>query len=110
MAQCLDFTRFRIFQALFHFKTGVAHLSDTALADNRVVKQHGMAKVQVHMDKNILECEPIDWRLEDMLEVSASAHVEEVALRPVVDVIVRVKVAHSDLDWTGEHVSLEFRV
>ena len=41
-----------------------------------------------------------------MLKVAASAHVEVVALRPVVDVVVRVKVAHSDLDGTGEHILL----
>jgi hypothetical protein len=41
-----------------------------------------------------------------MLEVAASAHVEEIALRPVVHVIVRVEVAHADLDWTREHFQL----
>ena len=38
-----------------------------------------------------------------MLEIAASTHVEIIALRPVVDMIVRIKVAHSDLDGTGEH-------
>ena len=57
------------------------------------------------MDEDIFECEPVDSGLEDMLEVAASAHVEVVALRPVVDVVVRVEVAHADLDGTGKHIS-----
>ena len=69
-----------------------------------------MAEVQVHMDEDILESEPVDRCLEDMLEVAASAHVEKVALRPVVDMVVRVKVAHADLYRTREHFSGEFRV
>ena len=65
-----------------------------------------MAEVQVHVDENVFECEPVDSGLEDMLEIAASTHVEIVALRPVIDMIVRVKVAHSDLDGTGEHFLL----
>ena len=65
-----------------------------------------MAEVQVHVDENVFECKPVDSGLEDMLKVAASAHVEIIALRPVVDVVVRVKVAHSDLDGTGEHCLL----
>jgi hypothetical protein len=38
-----------------------------------------------------------------MLEIAASTHVEVIALRPVVDVIVRVEVAHADLYGTREH-------
>jgi len=64
---------------------------------------HWLAKVQVHVDEDILESQPVDSGLEDILEIAASTHVEEVALRPVVDVVVRVEVAHADLDGTGEH-------
>ena len=45
-----------------------------------------------------------------MLEISASTHVEVVALRPVVDVVVRVKVAHTDLDGTGKHIDYQIIV
>jgi hypothetical protein len=38
-----------------------------------------------------------------MLKIAASTHVEVVALRPIVDVVVGVKVAHADLDGTREH-------
>ena len=62
------------------------------------------------MDEDIFEGEPVDFGLEDMLEVAASTHVEVVALRPVVDVVVRVKVAHSDLDGTGEHFYVELLI
>ena len=43
-----------------------------------------------------------------MLEIAASTQVEIVALRPVVDMVVGVKVAHSDLDGTREHIVLSF--
>ena len=103
MAQRLDFARFCILQALLHLETGIAHLGDAALTHNVVMEMHGMAEIKVDVNKHIFECKPVDLCLEDMLEVSASAHVEEVALRPVVDVIIRVEVAHSDLDGTGKH-------
>lgn len=110
VTQGLDFARFAVTKALLHLETGVAHLCDAALTDNRVVKADGLAEVQVHVDEDVFEGQPVDFGLEGMLEVAASAHVEVVALRPVVDMVVRVKVAHSDLDGTGKHFSLEFRV
>jgi len=55
------------------------------------------------MDKDVFKGQPVNFGLKDMLEVAASAHVEIVALRTVVDMIIRVKVAHADLDGTGEH-------
>ena len=103
MAQGLDFARFRIFQALLHLETGIAYLKNTTFTHNGVVKQHGMAEVQVHMDEDILKGEPVDFGLEDMLKIAASTHVEVIALRPVVDVIVRVEVAHADLYGTRKH-------
>ena len=103
MAQGLDFAHFRIFQALLHLETGVAYLKNTAFTNNGVMEQHGMAEVQVHMDEDILKGEPVDFGLEDMLEIAASTHVEVVALRPIVDVVVGVKVAHADLDGTRKH-------
>lgn len=106
MAQRLDFARFGILQALLHFETGVAYLGDATLAHNRVVEQYGMAEIQVNVDEDVFECEPVDFGLEDMLEIAASAHVEIIALRPVIDMIVWVKVAHSDLDGTREHFLL----
>ena len=110
VAQGLDFARFAVAETLLHLETGVAHLGDATLTDNRVVKTDRLAEIQVHVDEDVFECEPVDFSLEGMLEIAASAHVEVVALRPVVDMVVRVKVAHSDLDGTGEHFSLEFRV
>ena len=110
MTHCLDFARFAVSQALFHLKAGVAHLGDAALADDVIMETYRIAEIKVDVDENIFESQPVDLGLEDMLEVSASAHVEEVALRPVVDVVIRVEVAHSDLYGTREHVSLEFRV
>ena len=103
VTQRLDFARFGILEALLHLETGVAHLNDAAFTDNRVVEMHGLAKVQVHVDEDILESQPVDSGLEDMFEIAASTHVEEVALRPVVDMVVRVEVAHADLDGTGKH-------
>ena len=103
VAQGLDFARFSIFQTLLHLEAGVAYLDDATFTYNGVVEQHGMAEVQVHMDKDILKGQPIDFGLEDMLEIAASAHVEKVALRPVVDMVVWVEVAHSYLDRTREH-------
>ena len=104
MAQGLDFARLGVFQALLHLEARVAYLGDSAFADNRVVEMHRHTEVQVHMDEDIFESQPVNFGLEDMLEVAASAHVEEIALRPVVDVIIRVEVAHSDLDGTGVHI------
>ena len=106
VAQGLDFARLGIFEALLHLKAGVTYLSDTAFTHYRVVKEHRFSEVQVHMDKDIFEGKPVDFGLEDMLKVSASTHVEVVALRPVVDVVVRVKVAHADLDGAREHFQL----
>ena len=103
MAQRLDLARFGILEALLHLETGVAHLNDAAFTDNRVVEKHRLAEIQVHVDEDVFECEPIDSGLEDMLEVAASTHVEVVALRPVIDVVIRVEVAHADLDGTGKH-------
>ena len=106
VAQGLDFARLGIFEALLHLKAGVTYLGDVTLADNRVVKEHWFAEVQIHMDKDIFEGKPVDFGLEDMLKVSASTHVEVIALRPVVDVIVGVKVAHADLDGARKHFQL----
>ncbi len=103
MAQGLDFARFSIFQTLLHLEARVAYLKDAAFTHNRVVEQHGMAEVQVHMDEDILKGQPVDFGLEDMLEIAASTHVEKVALRPVVDMVVWVEVAHADLYRTREH-------
>ena len=106
VAQRLDFACFAVAKALLHLEAGVADFRDAALAHNRVVEQHGMAKVQIHMDEDVFECEPVDFGLEDMLEIAASTHVEIIALRPVIDVVVRVEVAHADLDGAGEHFIL----
>ena len=103
MAQRLDLTRFGILETLLHLETGVAHLDETAFAHNRVVEMHGNTEIKVDVDEDIFESQPVDSGLKDMLEVAASTHVEVVALRPVVDVVVRVEVAHADLDGTGEH-------
>ena len=108
MAQSFDLARFRVAQALLHLKTGVAHLNDAAFTHNRVVEMHRHTKVEVNVDKDIFEGQPVDFSLEDMLKVTASTHVEVVALRPVVDMVVGVKVAHSDLDGTREHIVLSF--
>ncbi len=106
MTSGLDFARLSVTQALLHLEAGVAHLGNAAFANNGIVEMHGVSEIKVDMDEDIFEGQPVDFGLEDMLEIAASAHVEIVALRPVVDVIVRVKVAHSDLDGTGEHVLL----
>ena len=103
MAQGLHLARFGILQALLHPEAGVAHLDDAALANDRIVKLHRLAEVKIHMDENVFEGQPIDFGLEDMLEVAASAHVEVIALRPVVNVVIGIEVAHADLDGTGEH-------
>ena len=107
MAQGLDLARLGVAQELLHLEAGVAYLGDAAFTHTGVVELHGMAKVQVHMDEDILEGEPVDGCLEDMLKITATAHVEVVALRPVVDVVVRVEVAHADLDGTGKHFSVD---
>ena len=110
MAQSLDFASISIFQALLHLEAGVAYLEDVTFTYNGVVKQHRLTEIEIHMDEDIFEGEPVNFALKDMLEIEASAHVEKVALRPVVDVIVRVEVAHADLYRTREHFSGEFRV
>ena len=106
MAQGLDLARFGVFQALLHLEAGITYFGDAALADNGVVEMHGVSEIKVDVDEDIFEGQPVNFGLEDMLEIAASAHVEIVALRPVVDMVVGVKVAHSDLDGTGEHVLL----
>ena len=105
MAQSLHLARLAIAQELLHLETGVAHFKDTALADDGVVKLHRLAEVEVDVDEDIFEGQPVNFGLEDMLEVTASAHVEVVALRPVVDMVVRVEVAHANLYRTREHNS-----
>ena len=52
----------------------------------------------------IFKCKPLDLLLERMFKKTASTLVELVALRPIVDVIVRVEVAHANLDGTREHI------
>ena len=74
------------------------------------MEMHGMTEIEVDVDKHIFEGQPVDLGLENMFEVTASAHVEKVALRPVVDVVIRVEVAHADLDGTGKHISLQLGV
>ena len=110
MTQSLDLACFGVFQALFHLEAGVAYLGDATLADNGVMEMHRHTEVEVNVDEDIFEGQPVDFGLEDMLEIAASAHVEVIALRPVVDVVVRVKVAHSDLDGTGEHFYVELLI
>jgi hypothetical protein len=51
------------------------------------MEQDWLAKVEVHVDKDVFERKPVDLGLEDMLEIAASTHVEVVALRPVVDMV-----------------------
>ncbi len=106
MTHCLDFARFAVSQALFHLKAGVAHLGDAALADDVIMETYRIAEIKVDVDKNIFKGKPVDWCLELMLEETASTHVEKVALRPVVDVVVWVKGAHADLDGTRKHFQL----
>ena len=103
MAQGLDLACFSILKALLHLEAGVAYLRDATLADNGVVEQHWVAKVQVHVDEDVFKGQPIDFALKDILEITAPTHVEVVALRPVVDVVIRVEVAHADLYRTREH-------
>lgn len=103
MAQGLDLACFSILKALLHLEAGVANLEDATFTHNGVVEQYGMAEVQVNMDEDIFEGEPVNFALKDMLEIEASTHVEVVALRPVVDVVIRVEVAHADLYRTREH-------
>ena len=103
VAQGLDFARLRVTQQLFHLEAGVAHFKNATLANNRVVKLHRLTEVQVNVDKDIFEGQPVNFGLKDMLEVAASTHVEVVALRPVVDMVVRVEVAHADLYRTRVH-------
>ena len=95
---------------MLHLEAGIAYFGDAAFADNRVVEMHGHTEVKVHVDKDILKSEPVNFGLEDMLKIAASTHVEIVALRPVVDMVVRVKVAHSDLDGTREHFYVELLI
>ena len=103
MAQSLDFTRLGVAQALLHLETGITHLNDATLADDGVMELHGLAEVQVHMNENVFEGEPVDFSLKDMLKVPASTHVEVIALRPVIDMVVRVEVAHAYLNRTRVH-------
>ena len=103
MAQSLHLARLAVTQALLHLKAGVAYFKNTTLTNNGFVEEHRLAEVQVHMDEDILEGQPIDFSLEDMLEIAASTHVEVIALRPVIDVVIRVEVAHADLDGTRKH-------
>ena len=103
MAQGLDLARIAVAQELLHLEAAVAYLDDAALTSDVIVKQHRFAEVQVHMNEDILEGQPIDFSIESMLEIKASTHVEKVALRPVVDMIVGVEVAHADLDRTRKH-------
>ena len=110
MTQGFDFARFRVAQALLHLETGVTYLDDATFADNRVVEMHRHTEIKVNVDKDILESQPVDFSLENMLEIAASTHVEVVALRPVVDMIVGVKVAHTDLDGTGKHIDYQIIV
>ena len=58
------------------------------------------------MDEDVFESQPVDFGVEDVFEIAAATHIEVVALRPVIDVVVGVEVAHSNLDGTGEHGSL----
>ena len=93
-----------IHKPLHHLEAGVAHLEDRRLAHQLVMEPDRQPEVEIDMDQHILKGEPIDLGVEDMLEVAASTHVEVVALRPVVDVVVRIQVAHADLDGTREHI------
>ena len=106
MAYGLDQASLLIHKALFHLEAGVAHLGDDRLALQVIVETDGHLEVHLDMHKDIFEGEPIDGGLEGVLEEAASSHVEVMALRPVVDVVIRVEVAHSDLYRTGKHIIL----
>ena len=68
------------------------------------MEKDGHFEIHLDMHKDIFKGEPIDGSLEGVLEEAASSHVKIMALRPVVDVVIGVEVAHSDLYWAGKHV------
>ena len=67
------------------------------------MEMDGPFEVHLHVYQHVFERKPVDLRLESVFEKAASAHVEVVALRPVVDMVVGVEVAHADLDGAREH-------
>ena len=104
MADRLDEAGLLVHQMLLHFKAGVAHFGDHRFTSEVVVKMNGHLEIKFHVNQYVFKGQPIDLLLEGVLKKTASTHVEVVALRPVVDMIVRVKVAHADLDGAREHI------
>ena len=93
-----------VHQALLHLKAGITHFGDHRFTSEVVVKMNGHLEIKLHMNQYVFKGKPIDLLLESMFKKTASTHVEVVALRPVVDMVVRVKIAHADLDGTREPI------
>jgi hypothetical protein len=92
-----------IHKTLDHLETGVAHLKDGGFTHQVVMEMDGHLEIEIDMDQHIFKGKPVDLLLEGMFKKAASTHVEVVALRPVVDVVVGVEIAHADLDGAREH-------
>ena len=56
------------------------------------------------MNQHIFKRKPINFSIESVFKEAASTHVEVMALSAVVHMVERIKVAHSDLDGTREHI------
>ena len=93
-----------IHKALDHLEAGVTHFGDLRLAGEVIMKTNRRLEVELDVNKDVLEGQPVNLLLEGMFKKTASTHVEIMALRPVVHVVVRIKVAHTDLDRTREHI------
>ena len=93
-----------VHQALLHLEAGVAHLGDHRFARQIVMEMNGQLEIHFNMDQNIFKSQPVDFLVEGVFKKAASTHVEIMALRPVVHVIVRIEIAHADLDRTREHI------
>jgi hypothetical protein len=104
MTDCLDKACLLVHKSLLHFEAGIAHFGNERFTYEVVVKMNGCFEIKFHVNQYVFKGKPIDLLLEGMFKKTASTHVEVVALRPIVDVVVRVKVAHSDLYRTREHI------
>ena len=93
-----------IHQALLHFEAGVANFGDDRLANQIVMEMDGQLEIHLNMDQHIFKGQPVDFLVEGVFKKAASTHVEVIALRPVVHMVVGIKVAHADLDRTREHI------
>ena len=101
LAGGLDDACAQVAQLLLHAETLLADADDSGLADDLVVEADAVFEVHAHMHEHEVEGGPVDGQLQHVLQIIAPSEVKVMALRTIVDMHKRIKVAHANLDRHG---------